>query len=146
MNSDSLLGPATDTYVSSYITVHLIARARNLKHLESLIRIDSGFLEAVGWPGSETVCNLDFSITPALLVSPSHWSIPKQLNTSLLKRYTPHSSRSGSNCPAHLARLTTIPPLQVVYSPLSHSKNNPSTLRICLPLTLTIHTGPTLET
>jgi len=97
--------------------------------LVAFVRVDTGFIGTVSTQDSEPsaedlgVCNVparqprekqhrargrfpDLSTTPALLVSPPRWSVPKPLATSLLKHCTPHSShRSSPNCLAQLQRL-----------------------------------------
>jgi len=81
--------------------------------LVAFVHVDSGFIGTVSTQDSEPstenlgVCNPrgkaaprgrfpDLSTTPALLVSPPRWSVPKPLTTSLLKHCTPHSSHRSS--------------------------------------------------
>jgi len=88
----------------------------------------------------------DSSTTPMLLVSPPRWSVPKPLTTLLLKHCTSHLGHCSSpNCLLNFNASPSISPLQTVFSPLSHLKSNPATLRICPPLTVMVGTWPLLD-
>jgi hypothetical protein len=74
------------------------------------------------------------STTPTLLVSPPHWSNP--LHVAL---------ESSLQSQLLFGASTLISFLQTVSSPSTHSKSNPSTFRICPPLTVTDRARPLLD-